>query len=117
MHLTLETRTVSNVVVLNLSGRIVFGDEAKALCERVSEIVKNKRSVVLDLAGVSMVDGRGLGALVECIRKAADAGASLKVCNVQPLVKKVLELTKLSSVVGLYTSERLAIEACRAVAA
>jgi len=50
-------------------------------------------AVVLDLSGVTFLDSSGIGALIGCLRKADQAGKSLRVENAQGLVRDVLELT------------------------
>lgn len=49
--------------------------------------------IVLDLSAVTFLDSSGIGALIGCLRKANQAGKSLRVENAHGLVRDVLELT------------------------
>lgn len=49
--------------------------------------------VVLDLSAVTFLDSSGIGALIGCLRKANQAGKSLRVDNAHGLVRDVLDLT------------------------
>ena len=49
--------------------------------------------LVVDLSAVTFLDSSGIGALVGCLRKANQAGKSLRVENAHGLVRDVLELT------------------------
>jgi anti-anti-sigma factor len=53
---------------------------------------------VLDLSRVSIVDARGLGAMLELREQAQSKGISFKLMNVGKLVGRVLEVTRLDSV-------------------
>jgi anti-anti-sigma factor len=66
--------------------------------------------------GVSSIDGSGLGTLAECIRNAKQAGAQLILCSVPAKVKKLLDLTQLSSLVEIVDSESEALERVRTAA-
>lgn len=109
MNLALTTRTMGNVAVVNCGGSLVFQKEAAALCDLVSDLVLRYRSVVLDLNGVSAIDGGGLGTLAECIRNARESGARLVLCRVPRKIRALLDLTKISSLVDIAGSEQDAL--------
>jgi len=53
------------------------------------------RSVVLDLAAVSYLDSSGLGMLVLLRKRLARCGAAVTLVDVQPHVRRVLDITGL----------------------
>jgi anti-anti-sigma factor len=55
-------------------------------------------TVVLDLAQVSIVDAGGLGAMLELREQVQAKGIGFKIMNVNKLVGRVLEITRLDSV-------------------
>ena len=57
--------------------------------------------LVLDLAGVSVLDSAGIGALVSCWKLAQDAGCRLSLRNPRPLAYAQLRLTGLLPVFAL----------------
>jgi anti-sigma B factor antagonist len=52
--------------------------------------------IVLDLSEVTFLDSSGIGALVGCLRKANEAGKTLRVDNAHGLVREVLDLTNVT---------------------
>jgi len=67
--------------------------------------------VVLDLAETDYIDSSGLGALVRLLAVLRAAGGALKLCQLSPQVRKVIEITNLVSLFPIHESEDQAIEA------
>lgn len=94
--LRVDTTKLGNVVVLCVQGRLVRG-ETEALRKAVlSE--RSASAVVLDLAQVSIIDGGGLGVMLELREGAESTGTEFRLRNVSKLVRQVLEVTRLDSV-------------------
>ena len=118
MRLTLQSQTLEDVVVIRCRGRIVAGTEAEALqveLERQTQIpgtsLQTVKWVVLQLAEVDYIDSSGLGTLLRMFSALRAAGGGLKLCQVSPFVLKVLQVTKLLSILPTHSSEEEAIEA------
>ena len=116
MQLHFETRSYGDVAVLDCSGRLVYREEAQALCDRVAELLRAYRSVVVNLGGVSVMDGAGLGSLVSCVEKAHEVGRNVTWYGLQGNIRKLVDLTRLSRVLDVFETESQAIEACRVAA-
>lgn len=86
--------------LLGCSGRLVAGQDVLRLREAVM-CQAEKRSVQLDFAGVESIDAAGLGLLVSLHTLGAVIGFELQVRNPVRRVRKLLELTKLESVLGI----------------
>jgi anti-sigma B factor antagonist len=109
LKLNLETRTYEAFTVLHCKGRIVYRDEASALSSRVAELLTQSRLIVLDLSCVEMIDSAGLGELVVALMSGQIMGRPVKLAGPNKLVRKLLELTNLSSVFQIYPSLQEAI--------
>jgi anti-sigma B factor antagonist len=116
VDLALTTRTMGDVAVVQCGGKLIFQSEASALCEAVTKLVGKYRSIILDLNEVASIDGGGIGILVDCIRNARSAGTQLMLCRVPEKVRLLLDITRVSSLVDIATSERDALERSRAAA-
>ena|SRR6266850_8187157 len=103
LKLRLEAQT-GGAVVLHCQGRIIFGPEARELTEIVAEVLPSARRIVVDLAGVEVVDSAGLGELVLLHMWAEAAGYALKFACPRKSVRELLELTNLVSVFDTYDS-------------
>lgn len=66
------------------------------------------RSVHLDLSTVSYLDSSGLGMLVLLRKRLSQCGAGVTLCDVQPQVLRVLEITGLNQAFQFASSSELA---------
>jgi anti-sigma B factor antagonist len=103
LKLSLEAQS-GGAVVLHCQGRIIFGPEARALTDIVAEVLPSARRMVVDLAGVEVVDSAGLGELVLLHMWAEAAGYALKFACPRKSVRQLLELTNLVAVFDAYGS-------------
>ena len=94
--LKVHTRTLGNVAVVCLQGRIVNGETA-ALREAVAS-QSQARTLLLDLSRVSTIDASGLGLMLDFRRQTQTRGIRFKLINVPTAVSRVLEVTRLDSV-------------------
>ena len=101
--LTLQTRNMDpDIVVLDVTGRIVMGRECKELEWATDTLVReSKRKVVFDLSAVTHIDSTGIGIIVMCAGKLKQAGGKLQICA-QGHVEEVLKLTSVDRVVDLH---------------
>jgi anti-sigma B factor antagonist len=111
MPLSLDTREVGRVTVVQCNGRIVAGKESDALRAHVTWLLRDRRSIVLDLREVGFIDSSGLGTMVRALTTTRQAHGDLKLCNVPEFVRKVLEMSRLTSVFDSHDSEEKAVAA------
>jgi len=110
LKFSLEAQS-GGAVVLHCEGRIIFGPEARSLTDIVADVVPSTRRMVVDLAGVEVVDSAGLGELVLLHMWAEAAGYALKFACPRNSVRRLLELTNLSAVFDAYGSVAEALAA------
>lgn len=116
MQLKLDTRMVDDVVVIDASGKIVFGEESSQLRDAVKKLIAEHKKIVLNLAGTNYIDSGGLGTLVSLYTSANTAGASLKLANLTQRIGDLLQVTKLLTVFDVYDSEQKALDSFRKAA-
>ncbi len=110
MALTIASREVDGVTVLDLSGRITLGEGSVQSRDAVRDLIgKGQKNILLNLGEVNYIDSSGLGELVSAYTTAKNQGASLKLLNLTKRVKDVLQLTKLYTVFDIYDDEATAI--------
>jgi len=102
--LKVHTRKLGSVAVVSVQGRIVNGETA-SLREEVDAQL-NSKSVVLDLARVSMIDASGLGLMLSLRKQAEAKGVGLKLMNVSKFVCQVFEITRLDTVFEVVPREK-----------
>ncbi len=116
MQLKLATRMDDGILIVDCSGRIVFGEESSLLRETVKKAISQSSRIVLNLGEVSYIDSGGLGTLVALRTTAQNAGGTIKLTNLTKRVGDLLQVTKLLTVFDVYDSEAEAIDSFRKAA-
>jgi anti-sigma B factor antagonist len=117
MQLKLAKRTVDGILVIQGTGRIVFGEESSLLRDEVKKAVGDgNKKIVLNLGDVSYIDSGGLGTLVALHTTSHNAGGAIKLANLTKRVGDLLQVTKLLTVFEVHDSEYAALEAFRQAA-
>lgn len=110
MALTIDTREVAHVTILDVRGRIVLGDEIGELRDSVHDLIsKGKKKIILNLAEVDYIDSSGVGELVGCFTTVRNAGGELKLLNLSQKVHDILNVTKLYTVFDIRDDEFTAV--------
>jgi anti-sigma B factor antagonist len=111
MALSIGTREVSHVTILDLHGRIVLGDEIDELRSAIRNLIdEGKKKIILNLADVDYIDSSGVGALVGGFTAVRNAGGELKLLNLTQKVHDVLHVTKLYTVFDIRDDEFHAVK-------
>jgi anti-sigma B factor antagonist len=114
MNLKLSKRMTEGVPVVDIDGRLVFGEETRILRNFVKDVLEvSGQAVVLNLAQLAYVDSGGIGALVGLYTSAKAAGGDIKLACPNPRVQHVLEITRLFNILGVFSSEEKAIAELR----
>lgn len=106
----IEERTIGEVKILDLSGRITVATGNQRLKSAVEAMVQQGHvKILINLAGVTYLDSAGLGELVISSRLARRAGGSLKLENAIPRISELLAVAKLQGILENFDSEEAAI--------
>ena len=110
MELAIATRQIQEVTVLDLRGRLVFGEEVTLLRECVRLLLAQKRkNILLNLQEVAFVDSSGAGTIVACYTSVRAAGGELKFARANRHFREMLECTRLLGLLPLFDSEEEAL--------
>ena len=108
--MTITTREVSHVTILDLNGRITLGDETGLLRDAVRKLIAaGKKKIVLNLTHVDYIDSSGVGELVSSYTAVRNAGGELKLYGLSKKVQDVLHVTKLYTVFDIKDDEFTAV--------
>jgi len=117
MGLKCQVRQVADVSILDLKGQFSLAMRQPAEGEvHVPEQVRSlldagRKKVVLNLAGVTLMDSAGVGQLIGMLTSARNRGGQIKLLNPSGEVRKLLELTQLTKVFDVHESEDRAVQA------
>ena len=79
-------------------------DSSPAARKVLLECVKLKRSIVVDMSGVSYIDSSGVASLVESLQAARKAGLGFGLAMVSESAMRVLQLARLDKVFPIHAS-------------
>jgi len=96
------------VLVVDCSGRVVFGEESAALRDMVKKLLAQNPNIVMSLREVTYIDSGGLGTLVSLFTSARNAGGAVKLARLSQRVGELLQITKLLTVFEVFDDEESA---------
>ena len=106
----IEERTLENVVVLDLKGKLTIGEGDELLKERINNLMQQgHRNLLLNLENVPYVDSAGLGGIVHTYTTVSRQGGKLKLVNLTKRITDLLAITKLLTVFETFESEADAV--------
>jgi anti-sigma B factor antagonist len=117
MQLRMSTRSVEGVLVVDCSGRVVFGEESASLRDTVKKLLAQSPKVVMNLREVNYIDSGGLGTLVSLYTSARNAGGAVKLARLSQRVGDLLQITKLLTIFEVFDDEEAAAKSFKKDAA
>jgi len=91
-----------DIVVVKLSGKILFSSVQKMKKELSAVLKKNDYKMVLDLEGLTFTDSSGLTLLISLLRQANENGGDIKLLSPPETIHSVLKITKLTEVFEIF---------------
>jgi anti-sigma B factor antagonist len=109
--MTITTREVSHVTIVDLNGRITLGDETGLLRDTIRNLIAaGKKKIVLNLTNVDYIDSSGVGELVSGYTTVRNSGGELKLFGLTKKVHDVLNVTKLYTIFDIKDDEFTAVK-------
>jgi len=110
MNMTRTTRQAGDITVVDISGRIVLGEETASLRSLVSELLsKGYNKILFNLGDVNYIDSSGLGFLLSSLASVRKQGGEVKLLNLPQKVLEVMQATKLYTVFEVFDDEATAV--------
>ncbi|MEA2489116.1 MAG: anti-sigma factor antagonist, partial [Acidobacteriota bacterium] len=100
------TRTVGDVEVISLQGKITIGAGDTQLREVITNaLTGGKTKILLDMSGVTTIDSSGIGELVGSFTTVTNRGGKLRLLHLPAKLNELLHITQLITVFEVYDSE------------
>jgi anti-sigma B factor antagonist len=110
MNMNTTTRTVGDVTIVDITGRIVLGSESVALRSLVCDLLsEGHKKILLNLAEVNYIDSSGLGHLVSSFTTVRRQQGELKLLKLTNKVHDLMQITKLYTVFDIRDNEAEAV--------
>jgi anti-sigma B factor antagonist len=111
MNMTTSTRQSGNVTIVDISGRIILGEESAALRQMVCDLLsKGHKRILFNLGDVNYIDSSGLGHLVSAFTSVRKQGGELKLLNLTNKVHDLMQITKLYTIFDILDDEAAAVK-------
>jgi anti-sigma B factor antagonist len=105
-----SSRSVQDVEIISLQGKITIGSGDTQLREVINNAVNaGKTKVLLDLSQVTTIDSSGIGELVGSYTTVTNRGGKLKLLHLPAKLNELLHVTQLITVFEVYEDENEAI--------
>ena len=110
-ELNINQRENFGITILDLEGKIALGETNQKLHQTIRELLdEGRKSILLNLSGVTLIDSSGLGEMVAGHASAQRHGATMKLCSLSERFIELMTVTKLYTVFDVFESETSAIE-------
>ena len=110
MNMMTSIRQVGGVTIVDISGRIVLGEESAALRNLVCDLLsKGQKRILFNLSDVNYIDSSGLCHLVSAFTSVRKQEGELKLLNLTKKVHDVLQITRLYTVFDIMDDEAVAV--------
>ncbi len=107
----ISERSVGDVIILDLDGRLVVEDGVPPFIDRMNALVRHgRKKILLNFERVTYLDSSGVGAVVWKYVTARKQDADVKLLNLTRRSQNVLMITKLLTVLETFDSEQQAID-------
>ena len=94
MKMSISIRRAADVLVIDVSGRLVAGGPEFAFATETRRAIDDGHAaVVVNLAGVTALDAAGIGAIIGAIVAARERGVTVTIADAPPRVRRLLSLT------------------------
>ena len=110
MHLEIQQRDREGIILLDLKGRLVAGDEVAAFRTAVELLAQSGApKIILNLNAVDYIDSLGLGTMVMCYTRLQKVGGVAKLSQLNRRNLELLLLTKIDTIFEVFDDETEAV--------
>ena len=103
--LNIKKKADGDVMVLQLSGKIMGGPDHEKFHSEIKTLIKEGYvDILLNMAKVSWINSTGLGVLVSAFHTLKKNGGRLKICEVSDRIDNILNVTQLKLVFQTFES-------------
>ena len=106
----IELRSLGQVKVVKLRGRLNLGDSVDRLRETLDDLMASGDTrVLLDLSEVPWIDSSGIGLLVKILTSAKQRGGSIKLLNPSKFTVQTLKMISILDLFEIFEDQQQAV--------
>lgn len=99
------------VLILQPEGQINSANAAALESDLMAQFDKGEHKMVLDLARLDYISSAGLRVVLLLAKKLKQAGGALALCDIQPGVREVFEISGFLAILAVYDTRAQAVAA------
>jgi anti-sigma B factor antagonist len=108
--LDIELRSLGQVKLVKLRGRLNLGDAVDRLRDTLGDLMNSGDTrIVLDLSEVPWIDSSGIGLLVKILTSAKQKGGSIKLLNPSKFTVQTLKMICLLDLFEVFDDQERAV--------
>ena len=110
----LEVEDIGDVTVVNFTDKKILDEQnIQIIGEQLFGLVDEdgRRKILLNFGNVEYLSSAALGKLITLNKKLQQAGGKLILCNIDPQIYEVFEITKLNKLFNIQKEEQAALQA------
>src|ERR1700736_2732654 len=109
----LGVKDIGDVTVVNFTDRKILDEQnIQIIGEQLFSLVDEagRRKILLNFGNVEYLSSAALGKLITLNKKLQAAGGRLILCNIDPQIYEVFEITKLNKLFNIHKEEQAALQ-------
>ncbi|KKM08867.1 hypothetical protein SY88_22490 [Clostridiales bacterium PH28_bin88] len=104
MHL--DFNLIQGTLIVRVHGELDLSVAERFRAEIDTRLEQNQpKNLLLDMGGVSFIDSSGLGVILGRYKRLSQQGGRMAITRAQPQVRRILELSGIMRVMGIYHDE------------
>jgi anti-sigma B factor antagonist len=110
----LEVEDIGDVTVVNFTDRKILDEQnIQIIGEQLFSLVdeSGRRKLLLNFGNVEYLSSAALAKLITLNKKLQAAGGRLILCNIDPQIREVFEITRLNKLFTIHDEEQAALQA------
>ena len=110
----LEVEDIGDVTVVNFTDKKILDEQnIQIIGEQLFSLVEElgRRKLLLNFNNVEYLSSAALGKFITLSKKVQTAGGKLILCNIDPQIYEVFEITKLNKYFNIHKEEQAALQA------
>jgi anti-sigma B factor antagonist len=109
VSISINVKPLTDVVVVELKGRITLGEATGKVRDAIRDLVaKGTKKFVLNLKGLEYMDSAGMGELIGVYTTVKNQGGDMKLVGATGRALNLLHVTRLTTLFELYDDEAAA---------
>lgn len=106
----LAVRFHDAIAVVDLVGRLVYGDGEVELKETIQKLLdEGTTSIILNMENLVFMDSAGMVSLITCLKRVIERGGALRILKPSRRAAELLTVSRLTEIFEMYQDEQEAV--------